>query len=295
MQPRDIRNPEISSVTLRKAYRGRDITLAYSRFRPEGKPAGTVVTVHGLTRQKRDADYIGAFLAENGYDVFSVDAPGRGGSDWFDNHDDYSVLVYADIFKALLEQMNLPAVHWLGTSMGGLIAMVLALKGDAGFFTSVTFNDITHKPNRAALKRITAYLSETLPVFADRAQYETVLRQNLPLGPVPEEVWGHYAQHQLRETEGGFIYHYDPKLVHRAMVDLQADVDLGAALPLIPCPVALIAGGVSDLCTPQEIADFKTLRPDAKIHVVPGAGHVPALADDATQQFILAHLRNSAA
>lgn len=295
MQPRDIRNPEISSVTLRKVYRGRDITLAYSRFRPEGKPAGTVVTVHGLTRQKRDADYIGAFLAENGYDVFSVDAPGRGGSDWFDNHDDYSVLVYADIFKAFLEQMNLPSVHWLGTSMGGLIAMVMALKGDAGFFTSVTFNDITHKPNRAALKRITAYLSETLPVFADRAQYETVLRQNLPLGPVPEEVWSHYAQHQLRETEGGFIYHYDPKLVRRAMVDLQADVDLGAALPLIPCPVALIAGGVSDLCTPQEIADFKALRPDAKIHVVPGAGHVPALADDATQQFILAHLRNSAA
>jgi pimeloyl-ACP methyl ester carboxylesterase len=287
-------DPELSTVTLRKAYRDRDITLAYSRFRPAGDTIDTIVYVHGLTRQKRDADYIGAFLARHGYDVFSVDAPGRGGSDWFDNHDDYSVLVYADIFKAFLEQMNLPAVHWLGTSMGGLIAMVMALKGDAGFFTSVTFNDITHKPNRAALKRITAYLSETLPVFADRAQYETVLRQNLPLGPVPEEVWSHYAQHQLRETEGGFIYHYDPKLVRRAMVDLQADVDLGAALPLMPCPVALIAGGVSDLCTAQEIADFKTLRPDVKIHVVPGAGHVPALADDATQQFILAHLRNSA-
>ncbi len=295
MLQRDIQNPELSTVTLRAAYQERDITLAYARFRPEGKPVDTVVTVHGLTRQKRDADYIGAFLAQHGYDVFSVDAPGRGGSDWLENPDDYSVLVYADIFKAFLEQMNLPRVHWLGTSMGGLIAMIMAFKGDAGFFKSLTLNDITHKPNGTALKRITGYLSETLPVFADRTQYETVLRQNLPLGPVPAEVWSHYAQHQLREAPNGYIYHYDPKLVRRALVDLQADVDFAAALPLIPCPVALIAGSVSDLCTQHEIGDFKTLRPDAKIHVVPGAGHVPALADDATQQFILEHLRNSAA
>ncbi len=295
MLQRGIHDPELSTVTLAKAYQERDITLAYSRFRPEGTPAGTVVTVHGLTRQKRDADYIGAFLAQHGYDVFSVDAPGRGGSDWLDDADDYSVLVYADIFKAFLEQMNMPSVHWLGTSMGGLIAMIMAFKGDAGFFKSLTLNDITHKPNSAALKRITGYLSETLPVFTTRAQYETLLRKNLPLGPVPEEVWQHYAQHQLRGAEGGFIYHYDPKLVRRALVDLHADVDFAAALPLIPCPVALIAGGVSDLCTQAEIDDFKTLRPDAKIHVVPGAGHVPALADDATQQFILEHLRNSAA
>lgn len=295
MLQRDIHDPELGTTLLRGAHKGQDITLAWSRFRPAAAAIGTVVHVHGLTRQKRDADYIGAFLAAQGYDFYSVDAPGRGGSGWFDDADDYSVLVYADIFKAFLEQMNLRRVHWIGTSMGGLIAMIMALKGDAGFFKSVTFNDITHKPNRAALKRITAYLSETLPVFTERAQYETVLRQNLPLGPVPEEVWSHYAQHQLRETEGGFIYHYDPKLVRRALVDLQADVDLAAALPLIPCPVALIAGGVSDLCTAAEIDDFKTLRPDAKIHVVPGAGHVPALADDATQQFILAHLRNTAA
>ncbi|MDF3023626.1 MAG: putative esterase/lipase/thioesterase family protein [Alphaproteobacteria bacterium] len=295
MLQRDIHDPELATVTLPAAHQGRDITLAYSRFRPAGDHRGTVVYVHGLTRQKRDADYIGAFLSAQGYDFYSVDAPGRGDSGWLDNADDYSVLVYADIFKSFLVQMNFSRVHWIGTSMGGLIAMVMALKGDAGFFQSLTLNDITHKPNGAALKRITNYLSETLPVFANRAQYEDVLRQNLPLGPVPQEVWSHYAQHQLRETPDGFIYHYDPKLVRRALVDLKADIDLGAALPLIPCPVALIAGGVSDLCTAQEIDDFKTLRPDAKIHIVPGAGHVPALADDATQQFILAHLRNTAA
>lgn len=291
---RDIHDPELGSTLLHAAHKDKDITLGWSRFRPSGVAIGTVVYVHGLTRQKRDADYIGAFLASQGYDFYSVDAPGRGGSSGFDDADDYSVLVYSDIFKIFLEQMKLPSVHWLGTSMGGLIAMVMALKGDAGFFKSLTLNDITHKPNGVALKRIAGYLSETLPVFAARTEYEAILRQNLPLGPVPEEVWQHYTQHQLRETPDGFIYHYDPKLARRAVVDLQSDIDLSAALPLIPCPVALIAGGVSDLCTPQEIEDFKALRPDAKIHVVPGAGHVPALADDATQQFILDHLRSSA-
>lgn len=295
MLQRDIVDPELGSTVLRGAHKGEDITLAWSRFRPAGDALATVVHVHGLTRQKRDADYIGAFLASQGYDFYSIDAPGRGGSGWFEDADDYSVLVYADIFRAFLEQTDMRAVHWIGTSMGGLIAMIMAFKGDAGFFRSLTLNDITHKPNSAALKRITGYLSETLPVFKHRTQYEELLRQNLPLGPVPQEVWSHYAQHQLRETPDGFIYHYDPKLVRRALVDLQAEVDFGAALPLIPCPVALVAGSVSDLCTAQEIADFKALRPDAKIHVVPGAGHVPALADDATQQFILQHLRNSAA
>ncbi len=295
MLQRDIHDPELGSTLLRAAYKAKDVTLAWSHFRPEGVAIATVVHVHGLTRQKRDADYIGAFMASQGYDFYSVDAPGRGGSSWFDDADDYSVLVYADIFKIFLEQMNFSSVHWIGTSMGGLIAMVMALKGDAGFFKSLTLNDITHKPNGIALKRIAGYMSETLPVFKARAEYETILRQNLPLGPVPQEVWSHYAQHQLRETPDGFIYHYDPKLARRAVVDLQSDIDLGAALPLIPCPLALIAGGVSDLCTAQEIQDLKNLRPDAKIHVVPGAGHVPALADDATQQFILEHLRHTAA
>ncbi|HYD18555.1 MAG TPA: alpha/beta hydrolase [Patescibacteria group bacterium] len=283
--------PPTEFFTVRNAYANKDFRLGYLRWPALGDRRGVVVAVHGLTRQKRDFDYIARFLSVAGYEVYCVDAPGRGDSQWLDEAQDYSLLVYADIFTAFLTQTGLTGVHWLGTSMGGLLAMVMAWKGQGAFFRTLTLNDITPKPNADALKRISGYLSETHPVFASPEQYEAVQRQNLPLGPVPDDVWHHYAGHQLIKTGDHYTFHFDPKLARRATVDLVGEVDLSPAFEFITCPVALIAGSVSDLCTAQEISDMQRLVPRLRLHVVPGAGHVPALADDATQQFILEHIR----
>lgn len=295
MQPAPLSSPSPRIVTLSvdNALHGKPVSLCYAHWRPEGALKGTVVAVHGLSRQKRDFDYIAGFLAENGYATYAVDAPGRGGSDWLPDPDDYNLMAFADIFAAFLRQMNLPKVHWLGTSMGGLLALVMAMKGDGGFFQTLTLNDITHRPNRAALDRITAYMSENLPVFPQAEQYHGFLRQNLPLGDVPDHVWTHYAEHQLKKVTNGYTFHFDPKLVRRAIVDLKSDIDLTEGVKQLACPLALVAGGKSDLCTAAEVEDIRALRPDVKIYIVPSAGHVPALNDDATQQFILDHLRGT--
>ena len=60
-------------------------------------------------------------------------------------------------------------------------------------------------------------------------------------------------------------------------------------------PLALVAGGKSDLCTAQEIADLQALRPDLQLHICPDAGHVPALADSPTQQFMIGFINKNAA
>ncbi len=244
--------PLIRTVAVRNAYAGKDVNLCYAYWPQQGALKDTVVAVHGLSRQKRDFDYLARFLSARGYAFYAIDAPGRGGSDFLPQ-EDYSLLNFASIFSAFLAQMNLPRVHWVGTSMGGLLAMVMSMTEQAGAFKSLTLVDITHKPNRAALLRIAGYMTANMPVFESPAQYEVFLRQNLPLGDVPDSIWAHYAEHQLKKTAGGYTFHFDPKIVAPSIAALKADIDLAEGIKKLSCPVALVAGGVSDLCTQTEI------------------------------------------
>ena len=273
---------------------GKPLTLAYADWQQEDAYRGTVVAVHGLTRQKRDFDFVAATLAKNGYQVIAVDAPGRGGSSWLADPNQYNLDFYADVFVAFLKNLGFTRVHWLGTSMGGLIALRIAEKDKANMLRSLTLIDITHKPHRAGLERIMGYVVENLPVFTSPAQYLDILKKNLPLGDMtPDYVWSHYAEHQLKKSGNNYIFHFDPKIARRAQEDFKKPVDLTAGMKKISCPVALVAGGKSDICTAQEIADTKALQPDLQVHICPMAGHVPALADAASQQFIYKNISNA--
>lgn len=266
-----------------------DVTLAYADFPAQGQEKGIVVCVHGLTRQKRDFDFLATHLAAQSYRVLAFDAPGRGESDTLPP-EFYDLTFYADIFYAALHTLGIRNPHWIGTSMGGLIALTMAAKEQAQHFASLTLVDITHKPNAAACARIADYVVEDLPILASIEQYLEILKLNLPLGSVPENIWQHYAEHQLRAVEDGFRFHFDPKIARLAQPALRRPIDITAGLTALTCPLALVAGGLSDLCTATEIADVQKLRPDTQLHICPDAGHIPALADSATQNFITTFL-----
>lgn len=261
--------------------------MAYALWQPKGEPLGDVVCLHGLSRQKRDFDFIAQFLAGQGFRVFSFDAPGRGDSMRFADPDFYRLDVCAVVMAGVLQKLGLDKVHWLGTSMGGLVAMAMAEKGLHGVFKTVTLVDITHRPNQAACDRIASYMSETLPLLPSIESYIEFLKINLPLGNVDDNVWRHYAEHQLIKKDGGYLFHFDPLIARRAQKDLRAGVDLTQGLERIDCPMTLVAGGKSDLCTRAEIDGFMHMKPHARLRICEDAGHVPALADRATQDFIL--------
>ncbi len=269
--------------------------LALAHVPAATSPArGTVLAVHGLSRQKRDFDDMAAYLAAEGYDVWSVDVPGRGGSSWLSGPDDYTLDTYAHILAALVDQAGWGRVHWVGTSMGGLIAMTLALIGRGDVLQSLTLVDVTARPNPTACARIAAYMTDTLPVFATPEPYVAFVRQNLPLGDVADDVWQRFALHQLVKTPAGYTPHFDPNIVPGAKAALAAGIDVSAGLAAVTCPVALVAGEISDLCTSAEIADFQALKPAAPIHTCPDAGHIPALADAASNAFIAAFIKGAA-
>lgn len=266
-----------------------DVTLAYSVFEAAGDKKGDVVCVHGLTRQKRDFDFIAQSLATAGYRVLSFDTPGRGESSHLPPAF-YDLTHYADIFNGALQELHIHAPHWIGTSMGGLIALTMAAKGYARHFASLTLVDITHKPNAVACARIADYVIEDLPLMQSIEQYMAIQKINLPLGNVPENVWQHYAEHQLRPADGGYKFHFDPKIARLAQPALRQPIDMTAGITALACPLALVAGGKSDLCTKVEIEDLAGLRADLHLHMCPDAGHIPALADVPTQEFIRAFL-----
>jgi len=287
---------QLESLSLPPAQHGiaglAGVTLAYAFFPPAGDVKGDVVCLHGLTRQKRDFDYIAAPLAAAGYRVFSFDAPGRGESSHLPP-EFYDLSVYADIFHAALAALHLGRPHWIGTSMGGLIALTMAAKGYAQNFASLTLVDITHRPNAAACARIADYVVEDLPILPGVEQYLGILKTNLPLGNVSEDVWRHYAEHQLRAAGDGYRFHFDPKIARLAQPALRQQIDITAGVTALSCPLALVAGGKSDLCTKAEIEDLMRLRADLHLHLCPDAGHVPALADAPTQKFILDFIRHA--
>lgn len=254
---------------------------------PDKPKRGLVIAVHGLTRQKRDFDDMAVFLAARGYDVWCVDAPGRGDSSWLARGEDYTLDTYSDIFAALIDQHVGGPVFWVGCSMGGLIALTMAARGQAsGRMRAVMLVDITHRPNAVALERIASYIVDTNPVLPDRDGYRTLVRVNLPLGDVPEHVWRRFADCQMISVPGGWSFHYDVRAISFSRDALRQTIDLSAGVRALDVPLALAAGEISDLCTAQEIQDLKAIHSQLAVHICPKAGHIPALHDSASNGFI---------
>jgi len=88
--------------------------------------AKPLVCVHGLTRCARDFDFLAAEMARHGYRVICPDVAGRGDSSWLADPMDYAVPTYTKHMLMLLAQLELESVHWVGTSLGGLIGMAIA-------------------------------------------------------------------------------------------------------------------------------------------------------------------------
>ena len=98
--------------------------LAYRDW-PGPKDAPVLICVHGLTRNARDFDTLAAALAAH-YRVICPDMPGRGDSEWLAHGADYDNPLYLADIAALIARLDVERVDWVGTSMGGIIGMLLA-------------------------------------------------------------------------------------------------------------------------------------------------------------------------
>ena len=257
--------------------------IAYTAFQPEAGPKAAsgppVVCAHGLTRNGRDFDMLAARLAGSRR-VACPDVVGRGRSDWLPDPGLYGYPQYLSDMAALIARLDTREVDWVGTSMGGLIGMMLASQ-TASPIRRLVLNDVGPFIPAAALQRIAAYLGAD-PTFLAEDALEVYLRHiHAPFGPLTDAQWRHLAQHSARKREDGMVgLAYDPGIAAVFTMGEIGDVDLWSVWETVACPVLVIRGESSDLLTPEVAGEMVERGHDVRLVEIAGCGHAPALMDD---------------
>jgi pimeloyl-ACP methyl ester carboxylesterase len=252
-----------------------NVTLGYAEWGRSDSPQ-TILCVHGLTRNARDFDFLAKALAERGARVIAVSMVGRGTSSWLADPMGYNAANYVGHVLAFIAEKRLGRVDWIGTSMGGLIGMLIAA-GDNTPIRRLVLNDIGPFIPFAALAQINNYVGQD-PLFATLTEAESYLRKiHAGFGPLTDEQWHHLASHSTREADGGLRLHYDPDIKVPFAKTADADFDLWSLWDKIRCPALVLRGGESQLLTADTAVRMTIAGPRAKLATIDGVGHAPAL------------------
>ncbi|WP_417830869.1 alpha/beta fold hydrolase [Terasakiella sp.] len=239
----------------------------------------TVFCAHGLTRNSRDFDFLAQSLCEN-HQVICPDMAGRGQSDWLLNPNDYGFPTYLSDVAALMAKVGEEQIDWIGTSMGGLIGMMLAAQVNSPIQRLIV-NDVGPFITKESISFLGSYLGLDMS-FPSLESIEKHLRQvHEPFGNLSDSMWHHLAQHSSRKNEDGqLVLHYDPAISVPFKTSEPADVDLWPVWEAIQCPVLILRGENSDLLSKETAEEMLRRGPDAELVEIPQVGHAPALMEE---------------
>ena len=255
-----------------------------------GDPAArdVVVCVHGLTRNGRDFDVLGEALAST-HRVFAIDLPGRGESAWLGDPADYAFPTYLSTLTALLARTGAERVAWVGTSLGGLLGMVMAAQPNTPV-AKLVVNDVGPAIEPAALARIGAYVGAD-PQFASYDEVAAYIRSISPFGPQTPEQWDHLTRSCVRQRpDGRWGFAYDPGIAVPFRANA-APPDLWGLWDAIACPTLLLRGAASDLLTAATARAMTERGPRPRLVEFAGVGHAPMLLSPDQVVPVLAFLR----
>lgn len=238
----------------------------------QGEP---ILCLSGLTRNGTDFDYLRPHL--DGGRMITLDYRGRGRSDW-GTPESYTIETEMRDVLELLDHLGLDRVAILGTSRGGLIALILAATATDRLL-GIMLNDIGPEIAPEGLAVIAEYVGR-MPEERTLAEAAEI-RASLMAGfvGVPEARWAEEAARHYVETGEGLAINYDPALVEAVrggagapMPDFWPLFDAAADLPL-----AALRGANSDILSAETFERMRARRPDMIAAEVPDRGHVPFL------------------
>ncbi len=259
-----------------------------------------VVCVHGLTRQGRDFDVLAqALIARTGAGLRVVcpDVAGRGQSDWLADASGYQIPAYAADMVALLGQLHaqtpVTTLDWVGTSMGGLIGMVLAGQPNLPLPTpmrKLVLNDVGPEVSWAGLQRIQTYVGQTGRFDSLEAAADAMWAVSTSFGPHTRAQWLALSRPMVRPLpDGGFTLHYDPALALPVRAATEEGTQQGTQMlwglyEQIKADTLVLRGSESDLLTQSTARAMTERGPRARVLNWEGVGHAPTLiADDQVQ------------
>ena len=263
-------------------YDSADGLRLYARDYCPAAPRDTLLCMHGLTRNSADFADIADHLAED-YRLIVVDQRGRGLSQWDSNSDNYQPLVYVQDMFHLLDRLDLERVICLGTSMGGLMTMIMASLQPQRIRAAI-LNDIGPVIAEAGLQRIKGYVGKTRVATSwDDAVAITREINGKEFPDFEDADWQNMARGMYRENEAGVpVLAYDPALSRPidTSEETAAPPDLWPAFEaLLPVPTLLIRGALSDILAPDCVAEMQRRKPDLRFAEIERRGHAPSLAE----------------
>jgi pimeloyl-ACP methyl ester carboxylesterase len=283
--------------------------VAYTEWGEENNAKTPIICVHGLTRNGSDFDSLAEYLSKFGCHIFCPDIVGRGDSDWLMNPLHYTYEQYIADMNALIARTAASAIDWIGTSMGGLIGMILASLPKSPI-RRLVLNDVGPQIPVSAISRLAKYAGKD-PDFSsieDAKNYFKVIYAEF--GQLSEAEWQRFAENSVREVAPGkFVSKLDHRIKqapaksklawklllnpHKALEGTLFDVDLWDIWRKVTCPVLVIHGSRSDLLLPDIITKMKIIHPRTDVLEIPNAGHAPLLQDPMQQEVIYHWLTSS--
>lgn len=258
--------------------------MAYKEWGDPANPK-VLICVHGLTRVSDDFDALAQALSHD-YRVVCPDVVGRGRSEHLRDPQYYQVPQYVSDMVTLIARLDVESVHWLGTSMGGVIGMVLASLPDTPI-RKLLLNDIGPAIDAQALARIGEYVGQDVRFASFDEAWQYVRAISLSFGAHSEEQWRKLAADVMRQNaQGQWVFVYDPGLAlpfRQATAESarQDEQRLWAAYDAITCPVLLVRGTDSDLLSPETALAMSQRGPKAKVVELAGVGHAPTFLSEA--------------
>jgi len=181
----------------------------------------------------------------------------------------------------LLARLDVDRVHWLGTSMGGLIGMWIASQDDSPI-SRLVLNDVGPLIPVASLHLIGEYVGRA-PRFATYDDAEKYVRLvSEPFGHLTDAQWRHLTECSLQRADDGCLeMRYDPAIGDPFRRQLSAgDVDLWPIYDAIRCPTLVVRGADSAVLTRASLLEMANRGPRPQTVEIPGVGHAPMFLDD---------------
>ncbi|MBS0253907.1 MAG: alpha/beta hydrolase [Proteobacteria bacterium] len=244
----------------------------------------------GLTRNGRDFEGLAARHAGE-WRVICPDNRGRGDSAWSKNSESYNPMQYVADIGALCESLGITRFVAIGTSLGGLMTMIMAMLNPAQL-AGALLNDVGPEIEAAGLERIRGYVGQarSFPTWmhAARALEEA---QGAMFPDLAIADWLVLAKRSMvLGGSGRIVFDYDMKIAEPfARPGAETGGGEGASAPdlwpglraLAGRPVALLRGELSDLLAPATFARMAEALPEAEAVTVPRVGHAPTLDEPA--------------
>ncbi|MFC7290614.1 alpha/beta fold hydrolase [Hirschia litorea] len=241
----------------------------------------TVLCLHGLTRNHKDFEPLIEKLSPN-HRYIGLDVRGRGQSERDPNSSNYRLDIYTQDIQELLKVLTYKKLVLIGTSMGGLLSLILSqiLSEE---LVGVVLNDVGPKLEKIGLDRIAGYVGS----FIEHDSWEdaALAVQKSQISAFPDfkfEDWLAFAKRTHRKLENGkIVLDYDPAIAEslkNIQIDVSAEMQTWALFAATyKRPLLVIRGEISDLFSSDTAAKMVHRHGRATIVTVPNTGHAPIL------------------